>query len=114
MGFTSAAAAGTVLRSPRLTQLFARRRPADRIAADDVAAMWHARIDQVLAEAAIEMVFQPIVVLASDDRAGYEALARFPTAPDERPDVWFAQAATLGLADELELLAVRSALAQLE
>ena len=92
------------MRSPRLTRLLASyaRHP------------WRARIEQVLADEAIEMVFQPVVVLATGERAGYEALARFPSVPGERPDAWFRNAAKVGLADELELLAVRTALAELD
>ena len=91
------------MRSPRLTRLLASyaRHP------------WRARIEQVLAEDAIEMVFQPIVVLATGERAGFEALARFPSVPGERPDAWFRNAAKVGLAEDLELLAVRTALAEL-
>src|SRR4051794_28715183 len=92
------------MKSPRLTRFLASyaRHP------------WRARIEQVLADDAIEMVFQPIVVLGTGERAGYEALARFASVPGEGPDAWFRNAAKVGLADELELLAVRAALAELE
>lgn len=59
----------------------------------------------------LSIVFQPIV--AADDlaAAGVEALARFTAAPIRGPDVWFAEAHRLGLGGELELLAIRRALA---
>jgi EAL domain-containing protein (putative c-di-GMP-specific phosphodiesterase class I) len=59
----------------------------------------------------LDVVFQPIVDLASASVAGYEALARFPGTA--APDVWFAAAAEAGLGAELEALAIRRALASL-
>jgi diguanylate cyclase (GGDEF)-like protein len=41
---------------------------------------------------------------------GYEALARFPDAPDRPPSTWFAQANACGLGPELEAAAIRAAL----
>jgi EAL domain-containing protein (putative c-di-GMP-specific phosphodiesterase class I) len=102
------------MRAFRLTQLLASRRTVDRFSVEEAARGWRMRIEQTIADEAIEMVFQPIVVLETEARAGYEALARFPMAPQARPDVWFAEAARLGMADDLELLAVRAALRQLE
>jgi PAS domain S-box-containing protein len=72
-----------------------------------------ARIEHVLGARAISMVFQPISDLATGDVVGAEALARFSATPVRPPDVWFAEAADVGLAVELELLAVKLALAQL-
>ncbi|MDA0163822.1 EAL domain-containing protein [Solirubrobacter ginsenosidimutans] len=58
---------------------------------------------------ALRIVFQPVVELATGRPAGYEALTRFE---DSRgPDEWFAQAHRVGLGEELEALALRSALA---
>ena len=51
--------------------------------------------------------FQPILELAGRAVAGYEALARFRTEPLRPPDVWFAQAAGVGLGAELQALAVQ-------
>jgi len=73
-----------------------------------------ARVTRVLDEHAIRMVFQPIVDLASGDVAGLEALARFDTKPNRPPDVWFADAAAVGLLEELELTAVREAVSYLD
>lgn len=60
---------------------------------------------------AITPVFQPIVSLATGRVSGYEALARFPTPPDRRPDEWFALAQRVGLGPKLEARAVAAALA---
>jgi EAL domain-containing protein (putative c-di-GMP-specific phosphodiesterase class I) len=46
--------------------------------------------------------------------AGYEALSRFRCEPKRSPEVWFAQAARVGLGVELELEALRSALELLD
>jgi EAL domain-containing protein (putative c-di-GMP-specific phosphodiesterase class I) len=59
------------------------------------------------------MVFQPIFELESGAIAGYEALARFSHPLRRSPERWFAEAAEVGLGTELELAAVRKALAQL-
>ena len=60
-----------------------------------------------------ETVFQPIVDLNSGGAVGAEALARFAEPPLRPPDVWFAEAASVGLGVELEMAALRLALQQL-
>jgi len=70
------------------------------------------RLVPLLARGALDVVFQPIVSLYSGHVLGAEALARFPGAPPRRPDQWFTDAATVGLAPQLELLAVRTAVAR--
>ena len=66
-----------------------------------------------IANRAHETVFQPIVDLNSGGAVGAEALARFAEPPIRPPDVWFAEAASLGLGVELEMAALRLALEQL-
>lgn len=70
-------------------------------------------IERILLDGQPSMVFQP--VCRTEDRAvlGVEALARFPGPPVQPPNVWFAEAATVGLGVELELAAARNALAAL-
>jgi EAL domain-containing protein (putative c-di-GMP-specific phosphodiesterase class I)/response regulator of citrate/malate metabolism len=73
-----------------------------------------ARITAVLeSDGGIDMHVQPIQELADRRDVGFEALARFTAEPRRTPDVWFAEAARLGLHVELELLAIRKALALL-
>ncbi|MBE9108168.1 EAL domain-containing protein [Nodosilinea sp. LEGE 07298] len=67
------------------------------------------RIERTLAEKRLDVVFQPIIRLSTMNVVGVEALSRFRDAP-ARPDVWFADAAEVGLEEELELLAIESAL----
>jgi EAL domain-containing protein (putative c-di-GMP-specific phosphodiesterase class I) len=59
------------------------------------------------------MVFQPIAQLNSGKVVGYEALARFDQEPFQPPNVWFAEAAEVGLGAELELAALRLALLEM-
>lgn len=56
---------------------------------------------------------QPIHVLSDNRAAGVECLARFPDAGKRGPDCWFNEADEIGMGVELEMLAVRSALATL-
>ena len=72
------------------------------------------RIARTIDEQALACVFQPVFDLASGAIVGVEALARFAGAPQRGPDRWFAEAARVGLAAELESLAVRTALSALD
>jgi EAL domain-containing protein (putative c-di-GMP-specific phosphodiesterase class I) len=59
-----------------------------------------------------QMVFQPIIALATKATVGVEALSRFDSS---RPtDRWFAEAAALGLGAELEIAAIESAFRQFD
>jgi len=71
------------------------------------------RIEKLLADDSLRVAFQPIVDLASKRVIGLEALARFPAGSGTSPRAWFDEAAEVGLQLELELAAIRSALAQL-
>jgi PAS domain S-box-containing protein len=71
-------------------------------------------IQQVLDDGGPTMVFQPIIELATGKPVGAEALARFPAQPNRTPEEWFADAADVGLGVELELAAIRAAVAQLD
>ena len=68
------------------------------------------RISDILAREDIRIVYQPIFDLVTGAAVGYEALSRFPSPPGRPPDQWFAEAATVGLGVELEVLAVCRAL----
>ena len=71
------------------------------------------RIERVLhGEDCIRIVYQPIVDLVSGAVVGFEALSRFASSPPRPPDQWFAEAASVGLGIELELHALRAALAE--
>jgi len=72
------------------------------------------RIEEVLARQALTVVFQPIVDLITGRVIGVEALSRFPDLPTRSPDVWFAEAARVGLGAKLELAAIAVALQSIE
>jgi EAL domain-containing protein (putative c-di-GMP-specific phosphodiesterase class I) len=55
------------------------------------------------------IVLQPIVALADGARVGVEALSRFPAEWGQAPDEVFADATSIGVGLELEMLAVRRA-----
>lgn len=69
------------------------------------------RIEAVLREGNLAMVYQPAIRPAAPCVEFMEALARFRTMPNEPPDFWFATAHEVGLGQELELLAIRMAVA---
>ena len=70
------------------------------------------RVRRAVEEGVLRMVFQPICTLAGET-VGAEALSRFDCEPRQGPERWFAEAAEAGLELELELAAVRAALAAL-
>jgi EAL domain-containing protein (putative c-di-GMP-specific phosphodiesterase class I) len=55
-------------------------------------------------------VYQPIVDVRTGKVAGFESLTRFLGEPKRAPDVWFAEAAALGLGVDLEILAAKRGL----
>jgi EAL domain-containing protein (putative c-di-GMP-specific phosphodiesterase class I) len=59
----------------------------------------------------LSIVHQPIEALTPRGVIGFECLARFAGEPQRTPDVWFAEAEEVGLRTELEIAAVRLALA---
>lgn len=85
-------------------------RETERLAHEDDHDDLRAQIQQVLDHRMIDPVLQPIVRLATGEVVGYEALARFPLVDSRPPDVWFRQAADVGLGEALELLAIDRAI----
>ncbi|MEX1162659.1 MAG: EAL domain-containing protein [Nitriliruptor sp.] len=69
------------------------------------------RIRAVLDEGLFHPVFQPVYSLPDGQLIGVEALSRFTSSPQQPPDVWFAEAASVGLGTELELAAITRAIA---
>lgn len=65
------------------------------------------RLLEVIRGRQISPVFQPIIELDTGKVIAFEALSRFPGDPARSPDRWFADAWSVGLGMELELLAVR-------
>ncbi len=63
----------------------------------------------VIASHAYQPVFQPIVDLESGQVVGYEALTRFDS--EQRPDLCFADAWSVGLGPDLEIATIEAAVA---
>jgi EAL domain-containing protein (putative c-di-GMP-specific phosphodiesterase class I)/CheY-like chemotaxis protein len=75
---------------------------------------WDDRIRAILQGGdGLSIIFQPIVTLRTGEVNGFEALARFCSEPVYGPDVWFAEAAALGIGVDLELAAIATAIAHL-
>lgn len=68
-------------------------------------------IEQVLADEAYHAVYQPIRDFVNGRTLGFEALSRFTQGEARPPDQWFADAFAAGLGPQLELAAIRTALA---
>ncbi|PZV06756.1 MAG: diguanylate phosphodiesterase [Leptolyngbya sp.] len=70
----------------------------------------HQRLASVLESESFTVVYQPIVELSEDRIVGFEALTRFWARPIRSPDVWFSEAAEVGLSEKLEMTAIAKAL----
>ena len=73
-----------------------------------------ARVSAALAGDALAMVYQPIWHIGRNAVIGYESLSRFRAEPIRTPDLWFAEAAEVGLDLDLELMAIRRGLSALD
>ena len=72
------------------------------------------RIRRAVAGDGLQILFQPILDLRDRRVVGLEALARFSGPPNRSPELWFREAAGLGLGEDLELTAIRMALGSLD
>jgi EAL domain-containing protein (putative c-di-GMP-specific phosphodiesterase class I) len=67
-------------------------------------------IENALSEGRLSSVFQPIWNFSENRAIGFECLTRFMAEPRRSPDVWFNEAATVGLGLDLETAAINLAL----
>ncbi len=86
---------------------------------EDLAATRHraraaAVIRDAMASGAPRIVFQPIYELGAQTLVGVECLARFDLEPQRPPDHWFEAARKAGVQLELELRAIRNAVAAID
>jgi EAL domain-containing protein (putative c-di-GMP-specific phosphodiesterase class I) len=75
----------------------------------DATTQRRAAIERAIARRAFQLVYQPIVHLDTGEVAGVEGLCRFRDG--RPPERWFGEAEELGLAAELDLAIVETALA---
>jgi len=68
------------------------------------------RIHSVIRGDALAMVYQPIYQIDEGRIVGFESLARFDAEPRRTPDLWFGEAAQVGLGAKLEIDAASRAL----
>lgn len=71
------------------------------------------RVQSLIDTQALSIVLQPIYNLRDGHLLGFEALSRIAGPPAQPPDVWFAEAASVGSGVDLELVAVAAALPRL-
>jgi EAL domain-containing protein (putative c-di-GMP-specific phosphodiesterase class I) len=67
------------------------------------------RIERIIQDRLLSVVYQPLYRISDDSLAGFEALSRFSMLPLRSPDQWFAEAAEIGLGEELEFAAAHDA-----
>ncbi|WP_229884493.1 sensor domain-containing phosphodiesterase [Roseobacter sp. MH60115] len=72
------------------------------------------RIEQIQADEAFDIVYQPIVDLNGKRPKGFEALCRFRSEPYRPPNLWFDDALVVGMQADLEIAVIRKALLALE
>lgn len=71
-------------------------------------------IKQIAEAQSFEIVYQPIFDLQSRELSGVEALCRFQSEPYRAPNLWFGDAADVGLAEMLEICVMEPAIAALD
>lgn len=68
------------------------------------------RIQSALDENKINIHYQPIYDVQTNQVAGFESLSRFTTEPYRTPDIWFKEASEVGLGEALEMAAIEKAI----
>ncbi|WP_213881341.1 EAL domain-containing protein [Pseudomonas sp. dw_358] len=72
-----------------------------------------ARLRKAMATRQPAIVYQPIFDLCDMHVSGWECLSRFNVEPGRTPDLWFQEAADIGMGEDLECHAISAALAGL-
>ena len=72
------------------------------------------KIKSVLGQDKVDIYYQPIFDVKTNKIAGFESLSRFITEPYRTPDVWFEEAAQVGLGEMLEMAAIEKAIKALD
>ncbi|MFX0545775.1 sensor domain-containing phosphodiesterase [Roseovarius sp. S1116L3] len=85
----------------------------EKIAARVIHDAVHGSISDVLTARSFDIVYQPIMDAAARRPKGFEALCRFRAQPYRPPNLWFDEAASVGLQVELEICVIEDALTAL-
>lgn len=72
------------------------------------------RVISVLEPSKINIVYQPIYDILGEKITGLESNLRFFTTPYRTPDIWFNEAAQVGLGENLEMMAIDKAIKGLD
>ncbi len=85
-----------------------------KIAARLVHDSTHDLIDSILQSGDFDIAYQPIMDAAARRPKGFEALCRFRAQPYRAPNLWFDDAAAVGLQADLEICVIEKALGALD
>ncbi|MDB4053749.1 EAL domain-containing protein [Octadecabacter sp.] len=85
-----------------------------QLSVETVAQTKRASIEAILNTGGFEIALQPIICLQDQGIAGYKALCRFSPEPYRPPNIWFDDAADVGLQVVLELYVIEAALSYLK
>src|SRR5947208_3142064 len=75
---------------------------------------WRERIQHTIDESAFAVLFQPIVHLATEVVAGFEAVARFTLEPERSTEAWVTEAVSVVVVQDLAPATARATLGSLE
>lgn len=98
------------LQTLRLYADFVGRAMRGSLAQERAAQEIYDRTKDVLDQEAYSIVYQPIFNTSWGQAIGFEALTRFTAEPVRSPDLWFKEAATVGLQQQLEVAVIAKAL----
>ncbi len=98
------------LQTLRLYADFVGRAMRGSLAQERAAQVIYERIKDVLEKESFRLVYQPIFHTGWRQVIGFEALTRFTVEPVRTPDLWFKEAAEVGLQQQLEMAVIARAL----
>lgn len=98
------------LQTLRLYADFVGRAMRGSLAQERAAQAIYDRIKDVLEQESFNIVYQPIFHTGWRQAVGFEALTRFTAEPVRTPDLWFKEAAVVGLQQLLEMAVIAKAL----
>lgn len=72
------------------------------------------RVQSALNENILNIHYQPIYDIQTNQVVGFESLSRFMSEPYRTPDIWFKEASQVGLGEALEIAAIEKAIKGLD